>query len=145
MKILKTALPFLVVLMVLSVSCSKKEVKQPSPEVRISGQAFSLLDDLRKAYLAKDETALRELSTEAGFSELKNSIRPFDSAELKFTPRWVEIKGDTMTVNVAWEGSWKYGDKKENERGMAVFELKGTPPKFDRTLKGSPFIYPEAP
>lgn len=144
MKPFKTALPFILVIFVLLVSCSKKEVKPPSEDVRVSREGFTVLDDLRKAYLNKNEAEMKALSTQAGFSELKNSVHPFDSAELKFSPRWVEIKGDLMTVNVAWEGSWEYGGKKQNERGMAVFELKGNPPRFERTIKGSPFIYPEA-
>jgi hypothetical protein len=122
-------------------SCSKKEAKKmPGPEVKTSNEAFLLLDDLRKAYVEKDDARMKALSTEAGYTELKKEIKPFDSAELKFTPRWVEIKADTITVNVSWEGLWRYQGKETSERGMAVFELKDM--KFNSVVKGSPFLHP---
>jgi hypothetical protein len=124
-------------------ACSKKEVKkQPTPEVKTTGEAFSLLEGLRKAYVEKNDGEMKALSTEQGYAELKKDIKPFDTAELKFSPRWVEIKAGTVTVNVSWEGLWRSGGKETSERGMAVFELAGTPLKFNGALKGSPFIYP---
>lgn len=147
MKIFKIILfmPFIALIsaLALSVGCSREEVKkQPSPEVKSANEAFSLLDELKKAYLEKNEGAMKALSTENGYRELRENIKPFDSAELKFSPRWVDIKGETVTLNVSWEGSWRSQGAEREERGMAVFELTGKPLKFNGALKGSPFIYP---
>jgi len=149
MKIFKitTLLPLLAGLLFAALlfapGCSKKEVKkQPPPEVKVANEAFSAIEELRKAYIEKNDAALKALSTENGYKDLREDMKPFDSAELKFTPRWVDIKGETVTVNVGWQGTWRREGKETSERGMAVFEFTGKPLKFNNTLKGSPFIYP---
>ncbi len=124
-------------------ACSKKQIKPVPQDVTLSQQAFSVLDQVRKAYLEKNDQALKNLTTEEGYSELQKETKPFDSAQLTFDPRWVEMKGETVTVNVEWNGTWVKAGKKTSDRGMAIFELNDRPLKLNRILKGSPFKDPQ--
>ncbi|MDA8086116.1 MAG: hypothetical protein M0Z75_05390 [Nitrospiraceae bacterium] len=126
----------------LSAGCSKKEMK-PVPEGAVYyNEANGVVQALRKGYINKDADAIKTVSTEKGYGEVAPNLGRFDSVELSFTTKWIDVTGQTMDVNVAWEGVWTKGDKKDHERGMAVFELAGTPPKFNGVLSGSPFVYP---
>lgn len=140
-------IPFLcLAILVLVAACGgKKEVKQVSKESKISQEAFAVAEDLRAAYLRKDFKAIAERSTKEGYREIVDSIKNFDSAELIFTPRWVEIEKSKIHLNIAWKGSWTVGKDVVRERGMAVFQLEGEPLKLSKIVRGNPFKYPERP
>jgi hypothetical protein len=121
----------------------KKAVKPVSPESKLSQEAFSIAEALRTAYVKKDFSAIKEISTEAGYQTIIDSIKQFDSVELTFAPKWVEIDKSTVELNVAWKGTWTVGGEIFAERGMAVFLLEGTPLKLSKVLRGNPFKYPE--
>ncbi len=123
--------------------CSKKQVKPEPSEVKITSQAFLAIEHLRKAYEAKNAAAAKEATTSTGFPDVTDSFDQFDSATLKFYPKWVDMAADgTIDINVAWDGVWTKDGKKDKEQGMAVFEMTGNPPKLNRVLKGNPFTYP---
>ncbi len=125
-------------------SCGgKKEVKPVSQESLISREAFSVAEALRDAYEKKDFSAMADRSTKEGYREIIDSVKHFDSVELTFTPKWVEIEKAMVYLNVAWKGSWTVGKETIRERGMAVFLLEGTPLKLSKIVRGSPFKYPE--
>ena len=133
-------------LLVFMAACGgKKEVKQVSQESRISQEAFSVVEQLRTAYLKRDFTVIADYSTTEGYREVVDSLKYFDSVDLTFTPRWVEMEKAKVYVNVSWQGSWKVGKDTFRERGMAIFLFEGTPLKLAKIVRGNPFKYPERP
>jgi hypothetical protein len=135
----------LVLLLVLAAlgACSKKEVKPQSEDSKLAVEAFSAAEGMRKAYVAKDFEALRKYATEDGYRSIEKHFGDFDKAELEFANRWVEIEGERLTLNVAWEGTWTVRGEERNGRGMAVFQFEGRPLKLERILRASPFSVPE--
>jgi hypothetical protein len=130
--------------LVLALACGgKKEVKQVSPESKLSLEAFSIAEEVRAAYVKKDFSTIKEISTADGYRDIIDSIKHFDSVELTFTPKWVEIEKSVVELNVAWKGTWTVGGETIAERGMAVFLLEGSPLKLSKVLRGNPFKYPE--
>ncbi|NWF75366.1 MAG: hypothetical protein HXY53_02140 [Nitrospirae bacterium] len=133
---------FYVSIILVLVSCSEKEVKKVSDDSKIAHEAFKLTDTLKKAYIENDRGTLKENSTEEAFSEIFGSIKPFDNAELIFTPTWVEIQGSTVSVTISWKGTWKWEEKITEERGLAVFVFEGRPLKLIKIKRENPFSYP---
>lgn len=133
---------FVFALAFLLAACGKDEVKPPSEDSELALESFKLADSIRSHYVNRELEAIKDLSTETGYGELKPGLREFDSAELKFTPRLVQIEDSTVTLNISWEGRWTLKGNILEEKGMAVFELLGKPLKLNRILKGSPFVYP---
>jgi hypothetical protein len=136
------ALRVLFVLLLL-VSCGKKEVKPVSQESKLAQEAFQLAETLKKAYINKDKAVLEENTTADGYKELVGAIRYFDKADLTFTPTWIEIKDSTVSLTVSWKGTWTVGGKMIEERGLAVFILEGQPLKLARVQRENPFSQPE--
>ncbi|MBF0319262.1 MAG: hypothetical protein HQL01_05600 [Nitrospirae bacterium] len=123
-------------------SCGKKEVKvQPGESVKAKS-AIEKLEKLREYYVRKDADALRSVITPEGFKAIASSMKNFDSVELNFSPRWVDIKDDTIIVLAAWDGTWKLSGQSITEKGSAMFLFTGTPLKLDAILRDSPFVYP---
>jgi len=120
-----------------------KEVKKESYDYRITREAFSVAEAVRTAYVKKDFSSIQQMSTKEGYSDIVDSIRHFDSVDLTFTPKWVEIEQSKIYLNVAWKGIWITGGETTKERGMAVFLLDGSPLKISKVLRGNPFKYPE--
>lgn len=136
-----------IILVVLSVvllfACGKKEVKQVSPDAKLSSEAFTLVEKIREAYVSKDLVTIQQNSTEAGYRDIMSNRSPYDSVSLTFTPRWVEIEKDQTTINVTWKSKWTAAGKTASDRGMAVIILEGAPLKVSKIVRGNPFVYPE--
>ena len=131
-------------LLVFAAACGgKKEVKTVSRESTMAQEAFSIAEAVRAAYAKKEFTAISERCTKEGYRDIIDSIKHFDSVDLTFTPRWVEIDKAKMHVNIAWKGAWVVGKETIRERGMAVFQFEGTPLKLSKIVRGNPFKYPE--
>lgn len=120
-----------------------KEVKTPSRESVMAQDAFSIAEAVRAAYAKKDFTIISEKCTKEGYRDIIDSIKYFESVDLSFTPRWVEIEKSKVSVNIAWKGAWVVGKETVRERGMAVFQFEGTPLKLSKIVRGNPFKYPE--
>jgi hypothetical protein len=133
-----------VCLFLLLSACGKAEVKQPSLDSQFAREAFAVAEGMRKAYVQKDFEDFRKYCTEEAYNSIIRDIKRFDSAELEFTPRWVEIEGDAVVLNEQWKGSWVVNGQDREARGMAVFQLRGTPLKLSAVLRGSPFDQPVA-
>lgn len=127
----------------LLVSCGKGEVKQVSQESKIAQEAFGVAETIRNAYIKNDREALERSSTKDGYKELLEVIKTFDSAELTFTPTWVEIEDSKVSLNVSWKGTWVVRGKMTEERGVAIFLLEGRPLKLAKVLRENPFRQPE--
>jgi uncharacterized protein (UPF0333 family) len=131
------------VAMLLFVACGKKEVKPVSAESQLAQEAFELADSIKKAYVKKDKSTLEEYTTPDGYRELVSTMKNFDSAELTFTPTWVEIRDSQVSLNISWKGTWTVRGKDTNESGLAVFLLEGSPLKLSRVQRENPFRQPE--
>ena len=139
---MKKILLFLLACMLL-VSCGKKEVKQVSPDSKLTLEAFSLAETIRQAYMVKDSITLQKNSTETGLKDIMANTRGYDSVDFTFTPRWVDMEKNQLQVNVSWKSTWVVSGKKLDERGMAVFLMEGTPLKVSKILRANPFVRPE--
>lgn len=133
---------FLIVIFSL-LSCGGKEVKKVSEESIIAQEAFQLAEDIKNAYLDNDRKTLEKNSTTDGYRELVGAIKKFDSAELEFNPMWVEIKDPVVKLTISWEGKWTVSDISKEDKGIAVFVLKGQPLKLSQVLRANPFRQPE--
>lgn len=132
-----------VALFVLSACGGKKEVKQVSMESRIARDAIGIIESIKESYIKKDLSSISERATKEGYRDIMDSIKHFDSVELTFTPRYVEIEQTKVYLNIAWKGTWLVGNETFRERGMAVFLLEGNPLRLSKILRGNPFKYPE--
>ncbi len=126
------------------ISCSgKKEVKRVSEESKIAREAIALTETVKNAYTKKDIETIEKNSTKDGFRAISSAMKGFDSVELTFNPVFSELKENAVYLNIAWQGIWKKGSKTIEERGMAVFIMKGSPLKVDSILSSNPFRHPE--
>ncbi|MEO5358579.1 MAG: hypothetical protein H7844_14960 [Nitrospirae bacterium YQR-1] len=124
----------------LFMSCSKKEVKPVSMESLTAQEAIETIEKVKTAYIKKDESSLRRYTSEEGFSSnFTVKSMGFSSAELSFTPLWVDIKGGTVQVQISWTGKWVYHGQSIGEKGVAGFVLTGSPYRMNMVLKDNPF------
>lgn len=131
---------FLVLLMI---SCGKKEVKPVSQESKLAQEAFQLAETLKQAYIHNNRSTLEDNSTTDGYRELIGAMKKFDKVELTFTSTWVEIKDSSVYLSVSWKGVWTVGSKSSEERGLAIFVFEGSPLKLVRVQRDNPFRQPE--
>ncbi len=131
------------IVLVFVTACGKKQVKQQSQDSKIATEAFKVVEDLRQAYIMRDLKTVENDTTREGYRTIVSAMKSFDSVELSFNPAWVEIEDSTVTLNVSWRGKWQKENKTTDERGMAVFILKGRPLKVDNILRSNPFVHPE--
>lgn len=124
-------------------SCGKGEVKKVSGESKLAQEAFELAETIRNAYIKNNRETLERNFTADGYREFIGAIKSFDSAELTFTPLWVEIEDSSVSLNVSWKGAWIVEGKRTEERGVAAFVLKGRPLKISHVLRANPFRQPE--
>ncbi len=134
---------FLILLVFALGACHGKEVKQPSPESRLSLETFAVIETIRDAFVKNEIEIIRTHSTADGYKDITANKKPSESVELTFTPRWVEIDGDQVTVNVTWKSKWRASGGVISDRGMAVFVLEGRPLKVAKILRANPFLFPE--
>ncbi|WP_028845630.1 hypothetical protein [Thermodesulfovibrio thiophilus] len=139
---MKKVLVFLLICFLLSCG-GKKQVKPPSEEYSYTQEAFKAVDEMRKAYQNKDNYGIRKYCSESAYREIITSIKPFDKAELEFEPVLGEMESDGYKLYISWNGKWKYLNKETEERGLAIFLIKGNPPKIERIIRGNPFKYPD--
>ena len=119
----------------------KKEVKQVSQDSKATTEAFALAETIKDAFIANDMDRLQKNSTTEGFRDITANRKAYDSVAITFTPRWVEIEGGQLTLNISWKSSWSRAGKMTEERGMAVFMMEGTPLRVSKILQSNPFIY----
>jgi len=132
------------ILILLLFGCGgKKQVKSFSQEYSYTNQAFKVVDEIRQAYQNKDNAGIRKNCSESAYREIIASIRPFDKAELEFTPVLAEMEKDGYRLYVSWNGKWSYLGNETEERGLAIFLMKGNPPRVEKILRGNPFRYPD--
>ncbi|HYQ48282.1 MAG TPA: hypothetical protein VEP69_04385 [Thermodesulfovibrionales bacterium] len=125
----------------LAVACGgKKEVKQVSQESKTATEAFALAETIKTAFIKNDMATLQKNSTDTGLKDITANRKAYDSVAISFTPRWVEIEGSQLMVNIAWKSSWTVSGRQSEERGMAVFAMEGTPLRVSKILRSNPFV-----
>lgn len=125
-------------------SCSGgKEVKKMSEESKIAQEAFNLAETIKNAYIRNDRETLEKVSTKDGYRDIIGATKNFDSAELTFTPTWVDIQDSVVNLTVSWKGTWTVKDKVTEERGIAVFVFEEKPLLLARIQRANPFRQPE--
>jgi hypothetical protein len=130
----------------LALGACGKDLKRPSEDTLLAREAFALAEEMRAAYTGHEFRRLKGFCTADGYEELLRNIKRFESVELEFAPRWVDIKRDgAVFLNVQWEGIWHVEGGTEEERGMAVFELVGRPLRLRKVHRANPFSQPEPP
>jgi hypothetical protein len=125
------------------ISCGKKEVKQVSEESKLAQETFVLIEKIRDAFVKNDMITLQSNSTEEGYKEITSNQKVFDSVELTFTPRWVDLEDDRINLNISWKSTWITSGRRTEDRGMAVFVIEGRPLKVSKILRANPFNNPE--
>jgi len=133
----------LLTFMLLASCGGKKAVKQITQESKTATEAFGIAETIRNAFIKKDLATIQRNATEAGFRDITAGNKVYDSVDITFTPRWVEIEGDKLHVNISWKSTWLLSGRKTDERGMAVFVMEGNPLKVTRILRANPFILQE--
>ena len=128
----------------MAVSCGgKKEVKQVSQESKSTKEAFALAETIKTAFINKDLATIQRNASDEGYRDITANRKVFDSVGLSFTPRWVEIEGSRLMVNIAWKSSWALSGRRVEERGMTVFVMEGNPLKVTKILQANPFVIPD--
>uniref|UniRef100_A0A7C4AK00 Lipoprotein n=1 Tax=Thermodesulfovibrio aggregans TaxID=86166 RepID=A0A7C4AK00_9BACT len=140
---MKKYLIFIIVTFFLFSCGGKKKIKPYSEEYTYTIEAFKVVEEIRQAYQNKDNSGIRKNCSESAYREIIASVHPFDRAELDFTPVLGEMEGGIFRLYVSWNGKWIYSEKETEERGLAVFLIKGNPPKVEKILRGNPFRYPD--
>jgi len=130
-------------LIFLLASCGKKEVKQVSEDSKTAQEAFMLAEAVKNAYTKKELSAIEKNTTEQGYKDIIEARKNFDSAELSFTPHWVEIEDSKVNLHISWNGTWIAKGKKTEDRGLAIFVMEGRPLKLAKVLRDNPFRNPE--
>jgi hypothetical protein len=127
---------FFIALLVLA--CSSK--KRPTEDSLLAVEAMGLAEGMREAYLNKNVDGVNKFCTPDACSEIIRDMERFQTEELEFTPQWVHIKKDgSLQLKVTWEGKWSHKGIKKEERGLAVFELKGRPLRLLEITGSNPF------
>lgn len=128
---------------IMFISCGKKEVKPVSQESKMTQEAFVLAETIKEAFLKNDRTTQEKNSTAEGLKDITANKKIYDSVEISFTPRWVELEDNKMLVNISWKSAWTLSGRRTDGRGMAVFVMEGRPLKVSRILRANPFVFPE--
>ena len=121
----------------------KKEVKQVSQDSKTATEAFALAETIKTAFMKRDTSTLQKNATETGLKDITANRKAYDSVDISFTPRWVEIESGKLMVNIAWKSSWTLSGRRNEERGMAVFVMEGSPLRVSKILRANPFVIPE--
>ncbi len=132
-----------IMLAALAAGCSS-DVKKPTEDSIIAMEALSLVEGLRKTYEAKEFSSMARFSTNEAYRSIAGALKSFDSVELSFTPKWVEINrdGDAVEMLVSWKGKWVTGETSREKDGTVLFSIGGEPLKVRKINRLSPFSQP---
>lgn len=132
------------IVFIFSYSCAGKESVKPSADSLLAKEAVNRIDIIKNAYEAKDTGILRnQIHADLSESILKNIY--FEKAEVSFSPRMVRITGETVIVNLNWQGLWRFAqDKKYENRGLANLILQRDTLMLIQIEGDNPFSIPPA-
>ncbi|MFQ3573515.1 MAG: hypothetical protein SNJ53_02660 [Thermodesulfovibrionales bacterium] len=132
----------IIVIVCLMISaCGKKEVKKETEEGRIASEIIVVSEQLRQAYIARDLQTIQRHTTSTVYRQITQYINEYKVIDIEFKPVWVEIDTKGVTLNISWKGKWEKSGKNIEDRGMAIFEFTGQPPRVAKILRANPFEY----
>jgi len=124
-------------------SCSKDEIKRPSPEAIIAKEAMDLVNSIKEAYMVQDEERIKQLiGSEQVLNNFSFGGEGSRLTSLEFLFRWVDVYDSKADVYVSWTGLWKKGSQEIEQKGFALFVLEGKPFKLMKILRENPFVRP---
>lgn len=133
----------LTVLMGVLFSCGgKKEVKRPLAEVTTYNETLKVLERIKSAYIKKDREELKRFCTKDGYLTIIGGMKEFDSAELTFTPQWMDLETERVVLYINWEGTWLKDGRQFKEKGLGAFVFTGIPLRLDDVYRENPFRQP---
>jgi len=140
MKKLYIILPLLV--FIFSYGCGGKDHVKPSADSLLAKEAFDRIETIRKAYESKDTGKLKDQMGADLFERIQDNIN-FDKAEMFFSPRMIRITGDTVIINMNWQGLWRFAkDRKVENRGSGDLVLQRDTLKLIQIEGDNPFSIP---
>jgi cell division septation protein DedD len=129
-------------LALLSAGCGKKEIK-PSEDSLRTKEAMELMNTIETAYREKDSEVLTRHVHPVIAKNIINNLS-FDGVELNFSPWIVRIKESSTIISADWQGTWEYGKRKMQRRGIADFVFIDSPMKLVHINGDNPFFTPPA-
>jgi hypothetical protein len=125
---------------IFSYSCTGKDSVKPSADSLLAKEAFNRIEIIKKAYESKDTGSLKEQMQADLFENILDNIN-FEKAEISFSPRMVRITGETVIVNVNWQGLWRFAnDRKIENRGAGNLVLQRDTLKLIQIEGDNPFL-----
>ncbi len=133
----------LVLIAAMAAGCSS-DAKKPTEDSLIAMEALNMVEGLRVAFQMRDFSSMARYCTRDAYKGITEGLKSFDTAELVFTPKWVEINrdGDAVEMLVAWKGTWKTGEETTEKDGTVLFSIGGDPLKVRKIARFSPFGQP---
>lgn len=135
---MKRLLMFCVILTVALSGCSGTKDIKPSDDSVKTNEAMEVINIIQAAYREKNSEVLAAYIHPV---EAKNIIDEltFDSVDLNFKPWVVRIKESSTIINADWQGTWHYGDREIQRRGIADFVFIDSPVKLVHINGDNPF------
>ena len=128
-------------LIILSFSCSKDIVK-PSADSLITTEVIGIIDVIKNAYESKHEIVLQNHMDSLLAGNIVKYLY-FENANLVFTPRLVRLTDESVTVNLNWQGTWKFdNDNEVTKSGVGNLVFHKETMKLTSIEGDNPFLTP---
>jgi len=139
----KSYILILFLIILIAGGCGGKDKIKPSADSLLATESFEKIDEIRKAYEAKN---FAELQTRADVGHIENFFAlGFESAKLNFTHRMVRITDQFVIVNLNWQGNWHTAKGKDlANRGVADLVLHRETLKLVKIDGDNPFVIPSS-
>jgi len=138
---MKRAFLFILILLITSTGCAVKEEVKLSEESVTARNAISAVDAIKDAFIKKDRAAIQE-KVESGLSyEILNGLT-FDSADMSFTVRMINISSLKVMVHLNWHGTWITGGSEARDRGVGIMVFNKDTMKLSQVDGDNPFHFP---
>ncbi|MCE5195047.1 MAG: Tim44 domain-containing protein [Nitrospiraceae bacterium] len=134
---------FLTIIALTMLTACGSEVKKVTEESETAKEVFAVAETIKDAYLKRDLSTIEKNATKEGYREILGAIKHFDTAELTFENKWVDIDKSSVTLRVAWSGKWTLRKQEIEERGTAIFIFEPGSLKLRKILRVNPFRQPE--
>jgi hypothetical protein len=127
-----------IMLLLLSAGCGSKEIK-PSEDSLRTQEAMELMNTIQTAYQGKDGEVLTRHVHPVIAKNILNNLS-FEKVKLYFSPWIVRIKESSTIISADWQGTWVYGNREIQRRGMADFVFIDSPMKLVHINGDNPFF-----
>jgi len=138
---MKKICAFLIIITLISISCSSKEKAKPSADSLMTMSAIDSIYSIKTAYQEKNSDILRSRMEPVIAENILKKLS-FEKAELSFTTKMVKIFTSTIEVNLNWQGTWTVKGKTLKNRGVGVLVLQKETMKLTQIDGDNPFIIP---